>query len=179
MGFCVIPPVQVKDTHVLAATSQPKMLERLQESNVFLDDIQKGLNTYLEKKRLYFPRFWPIALVLIVHYNHGTYKWPSKLRVLSSACFVSSILFAFIIFPGSSSCPTTSCWRSCHRPKTHCVCSPTWRSALRASLNWSSPRTWRSLAWSALRKRPCPSQKRFIQPKPRYIADSVFYTYCQ
>ncbi|XP_053190892.1 dynein axonemal heavy chain 3 [Scomber japonicus] len=48
----------VKDTRVLVATSQPNMLERLQESNVFLDDIQKGLNTYLEKKRLYFPRFF-------------------------------------------------------------------------------------------------------------------------
>eukprot|EP00064_Thunnus_orientalis_P010890 superscaffoldBa00001518_g10919 len=48
----------VKDTRVLVATGQPNMLERLQESNVFLDDIQKGLNTYLEKKRLYFPRFF-------------------------------------------------------------------------------------------------------------------------
>ncbi|XP_058476444.1 dynein axonemal heavy chain 3-like [Solea solea] len=48
----------VKDTHVLVATDQPNMLERLQESNVLLDDIQKGLNTYLEKKRLYFPRFF-------------------------------------------------------------------------------------------------------------------------
>ncbi|KAL7390222.1 hypothetical protein ABVT39_017308 [Epinephelus coioides] len=48
----------VKDARVLVATGQPNMLERLQESNVFLDDIQKGLSTYLEKKRLYFPRFF-------------------------------------------------------------------------------------------------------------------------
>lgn len=46
-----------KDTHCLTATGQPNMLSRLQEANVLLDEIQKGLNAYLEKKRLYFPRF--------------------------------------------------------------------------------------------------------------------------
>lgn len=47
---------KVKDTKVLVATEQPKMLDRLQEANILLEDIQKGLNTYLESKRLFFPR---------------------------------------------------------------------------------------------------------------------------
>ncbi|KAH1026251.1 hypothetical protein HUJ05_010798 [Dendroctonus ponderosae] len=48
----------VKDTHVLVATEYKNMLPLLRENNRLLDEIQKGLNDYLEKKRLFFPRFF-------------------------------------------------------------------------------------------------------------------------
>lgn len=46
----------IQDTHVLVATEYKHMLQLLKQNNSLLDDIQKGLNDYLEKKRLFFPR---------------------------------------------------------------------------------------------------------------------------
>lgn len=48
----------ILDTHVLIATDYPNMLQLLRMCNNLLDEIQKGLNNYLEKKRLFFPRFF-------------------------------------------------------------------------------------------------------------------------
>ena len=42
----------------LAVTQEASLLGRLQDANVALDQIQAGLNQYLETKRLYFPRFF-------------------------------------------------------------------------------------------------------------------------
>jgi len=42
---------------VLQATNLQGLLEKLRDSNGLLDKINKGLNAYLEKKRLFFPRF--------------------------------------------------------------------------------------------------------------------------
>ncbi|KAM9785999.1 dynein axonemal heavy chain 12-like [Neosynchiropus ocellatus] len=48
----------VKDPQILEATGMPGLLDKLQHSNGLLDVIMKGLNAYLEKKRLFFPRFF-------------------------------------------------------------------------------------------------------------------------
>ena len=58
----------VADPYVLKATSQPNLLKNLQEANELLDEIMKGLNEYLEKKRLFFPRFLSILQILVKMY---------------------------------------------------------------------------------------------------------------
>ncbi|XP_064605237.1 dynein axonemal heavy chain 3-like isoform X2 [Liolophura sinensis] len=48
----------VLDPKALVVISQDQMLEKLQQSESMLEVIQRGLNDYLEKKRLFFPRFF-------------------------------------------------------------------------------------------------------------------------
>lgn len=70
---------QVKDARVLMAADQPRMAEKLQEANILLEDIQRGLNDYLEKKRLFFPRYLVPSFCLEL----SSFPHPGSLCLLS------------------------------------------------------------------------------------------------
>ena len=60
------------NTKAMVVLSEENMLGKLQASESLLETIQKGLNDYLEKKRIFFPRYYHIYIN--VNLIYGLYK---------------------------------------------------------------------------------------------------------
>lgn len=48
----------LREPNVMVTASQPGLMEAMVSSNNMLEHISNGVSNYLEKKRLYFPRFF-------------------------------------------------------------------------------------------------------------------------
>lgn len=148
------------ESRVLEATSRQGLLDDLRQAFAILEDIQKGLQDYLEKKRVFFSRSVVSSKLKIVAWLEITHH-----KVWSK--FVHHLILCLI--PGFISCPTMNSWKYYRKLKNRIAFSPICASVLMGSAACRSLKSEKSKACFPLTTSLSYSDKKLCPPKAKYM----------
>lgn len=156
------------DPKVIRVTDYPQLLELMRKAFEDLEGVQKGLNTYLEKKRLFFARFFFLSNDELLEILSET-KDPLRVQPHLKKCFEGVSVIRIFWVSGTRDVRSSQCRRA-HGFACQSICNA-------QALEFHIPYIEQTLSSSAQPANALHKYHRALGPWPMFAARIMFFAF--